>query len=164
MRPDHRQNHPRQLRQRPRPTAHANLRALATRTILPDVATHPDAPTYHDRYRIFAITCPFHDDGFWADLKANSPAEWADAVDFDSAIRHGSARATADGSPLRGRYFLHAARVPLDQVVLRPRRRSRDAPGCGPFTCPHPGEPAAAGPAAIDRVGGLVGSAGREVT
>ncbi|MET8147834.1 hypothetical protein ACIBSW_24765 [Actinoplanes sp. NPDC049668] len=88
------------------------------------------------------IGCPFHDDGFWADLKARSPAEFADAVDFDTAIRHGSARANADGHPLRGRYYLHAQRVPLDQVVLRPRRRSTpdDTPGCGPFTCPHPSE------------------------
>jgi 3'-phosphoadenosine 5'-phosphosulfate sulfotransferase (PAPS reductase)/FAD synthetase len=50
------------------------------------------------------IGCPFHDDGFWAALKANSPAEWADAVDFDRQIRHGSARANADGHPMRGRY------------------------------------------------------------
>jgi hypothetical protein len=88
------------------------------------------------------VGCPFHDDGFWADLKARSPAEWADAVDFDTAIRHGSARANADGKPLRGRYYLHAQRVPLDQVVLRPRNRrsADDTPGCGPFTCPHPGK------------------------
>ena len=83
------------------------------------------------------ITCPFHDDGFWADLKANSPAEWADAVAFDHAIRHGSARANADGHPLRGTYYLHPSRIPLDRAVLRPRGRSTDAPGCGPWTCPH---------------------------
>jgi hypothetical protein len=88
------------------------------------------------------VGCPFHDDGFWAGLKADSPAEWADAVAFDTAIRHGSARANADGQPLRGRYYLHAQRVPLDQVVLRPRdRRSPEGTlGCGPFTCPHPGD------------------------
>jgi hypothetical protein len=86
------------------------------------------------------VGCPFHDDGFWTDLKAHSPAEWADAVDFDRQIRHGSARANADGQPLRGQYYLHAQRLPLDQVVLRPRRRgsAEDTPGCGPFTCPHP--------------------------
>jgi hypothetical protein len=73
-----------------------------------------------DRHRIFAITCPYHDDGFWADLKARSPGEWADAVDFDTAIRHGSARANADGQPLRGRYYLHAHRGP--PVRAQPRR------------------------------------------
>lgn len=101
----------------------------------------------HDRsrYQIFAITCPFHDDAFWAALKEHSPAEWADAVAFDHAIRNGSARANADGHPLRGSFFLHASRVPLDEVVLRPRRiLYGERPGCGPWTCPHP-EPAGAG-------------------
>lgn len=106
------------------------------------------------------VGCPFHDDGFWADLKTRSPDEWADAVAFDQQIRHGSARATTDGHPLRGRYYLHAQRVPLDQVVLRPRRRSPagDAPGCGPFTCPHPSESADPEPADAGPV-----TAGREV-
>src|SRR5262249_21735814 len=85
-----------------------------------------------DRYQKFAITCSFHDDGFWADLKTNHPAEWADAVAFDDAIRHGSAKANADGHPLRGTYYLHASRVPLDEAVLRPSsRRAADRPGCG---------------------------------
>ncbi|MFD6754928.1 hypothetical protein [Micromonospora gifhornensis] len=83
------------------------------------------------------VGCPFHDDRFWADLKAHSPNEWAEAVAFDAAIRHGSARATADGHPLRGQFFLHRQRVPLDQVVLRPHPRPADPPGCGPWTCPH---------------------------
>jgi 3'-phosphoadenosine 5'-phosphosulfate sulfotransferase (PAPS reductase)/FAD synthetase len=83
------------------------------------------------------VGCPFHDDGFWADLQANSPAEWADAVAFDRAIRNGSAKANAEGHPLRGQFFLHRARVPLDEVMLRPRPRPADAPGCGPWTCPH---------------------------
>ncbi len=54
------------------------------------------------------------------------------------ALRNGSARANADGHPLRGQFFLHRQRVPLDQVVLRPRTPEPDAPGCGPWTCPHP--------------------------
>ncbi|SCE95055.1 hypothetical protein GA0070618_2152 [Micromonospora echinospora] len=48
-----------------------------------------------------------------------------------------SARANAEGHPLRGQFFLHRQRVPLDEVVLRPRLRLADAPGCGPWTCPH---------------------------
>jgi hypothetical protein len=66
--------------------------------------------------------------------------EWADAVAFDKAIRHGSARANADGHPPRGRFFPHRQRVPLDQVILRiPARAGSegDAPWCGPWTCPH---------------------------
>ena len=89
------------------------------------------------------LGCPFHDDAFWVRLKTEHPAQWADAVAFDHAIRHGSPRATADGHPRRGQFFLHHQRVPLDQVVLRPRSRAQpEVPGCGPWTCPHPGEPA----------------------
>ncbi|MEV0611634.1 hypothetical protein AB0I61_35375 [Polymorphospora rubra] len=61
------------------------------------------------------VGCPYHDDGFWLALRENSPTgrgcpvrrtqEWADAVAFDYAIRDGSARATADGYPLRGQFF-----------------------------------------------------------
>jgi 3'-phosphoadenosine 5'-phosphosulfate sulfotransferase (PAPS reductase)/FAD synthetase len=92
----------------------------------------PDTP------RSSCIGCPFHTDDFWAHLKADSPAEWADAVAFDHAIRNGSARANAHGQPLRGTFYLHPARVPLNEVVLRPRRGGEpDGPGCGPWTCPH---------------------------
>ena len=73
------------------------------------------------------LGCPYHDDRFWSALQAGSPAEWADAVTFDAAIRHGSARANADGHPLRGQFFLHRQRVPLDQVVLRPKPATDDS-------------------------------------
>lgn len=88
--------------------------------------------------RSSCVGCPFHRDDFWQDLKANSPAEWAQAVAFDHAIRHGSARANAAGHRLRRQFVLHSQRVPLDQVVLRPRPvPDLDGPGCGPWTCPH---------------------------
>lgn len=90
-----------------------------------------------DTPRSACLGCPYHDDDFWLRLKTDSPAEWADAVAFDAAIRHGSARATAGGHPLRGSFYLHPSRVPLDEVVLRPRTRAADRPGCGPWTCPH---------------------------
>ena len=78
--------------------------------------------------------------------RPTSPAEWADAVAFDAAIRHGSARANADGHPLRGQFFLHRQRVPLDQVVLRPRRtaarrRTCPAAGRGPARTPPNRDP-----------------------
>ncbi|GGK36504.1 hypothetical protein GCM10010124_31450 [Pilimelia terevasa] len=90
--------------------------------------------------RSSCLGCPFHSDDFWADLKAHKPAEWADAVAFDRAIRNGSARANAAGQPLRGQFFLHRQRVPLDEVILRPRTPGAgeaEALGCGPWTCPH---------------------------
>lgn len=92
--------------------------------------------------RSACVGCPYRTDTEWLRLKQTSPAEWADAVAFDTAIRHGSSRANASGHPLRGRFFLHASRVPLGEVTLRPRRPAPagapDRPGCGPFTCPHP--------------------------
>lgn len=84
--------------------------------------------------RSACLGCPYHDDTFWHDIKVNSPGEWADVVEFDAAIRHGSARANAAGHPLRGQFFLHPQRVPLDQVALRPKQKQA-RPGCGPWTC-----------------------------
>ncbi|GIJ12715.1 hypothetical protein ACFFMR_31005 [Micromonospora andamanensis] len=98
-----------------------------------------------DTPRSSCVGCPFHDDGFWLALREHSPQEWADAVAFDRSIRNGSARANADGHPLRGQFFLHRQRVPLDEVQLRPRPQLADTPGCGPWTCPHD-EPATADP------------------
>jgi len=81
--------------------------------------------------RSSCVGCPYHRDDFWHRLKTTSPAEWADAVAFDHAIRHGSTRANADGHPLRGQFFLHPSRVPLDQVMLRPRTAEpNDGQGC----------------------------------
>lgn len=64
------------------------------------------------------IGCPYHGNRQWRDLRDNQPAEWADAVDFDHAIRNGSARANAQGQPLRGQMFLHRSRVPLEQAPI----------------------------------------------
>ncbi|WP_243706114.1 hypothetical protein [Micromonospora sp. KC721] len=85
------------------------------------------------------VGCPFHDDGFWLALREHSPQEWADAVTFDRSIRSGSAPANADGHPLRGKFFLHRQRVPLDEVALRLRPRTRpDATVTVARTCAPP--------------------------
>lgn len=55
------------------------------------------------------IGCPFHGNAQWRALREN-PTEWADAVEFDRAIRKGGAR----GLPLNGEAFLHRSRIPLD--------------------------------------------------
>ncbi|WP_328463644.1 hypothetical protein OHA21_38500 [Actinoplanes sp. NBC_00393] len=96
-----------------------------------------------DTPRSACLGCPFHTDLEWVKLRDEDPAGWADAVAFDAAIRHGSARANADGHPLRGRFFLHRQRVPLDEAVLRPRTEEQQTPGCGPWSCPHPADVAA---------------------
>jgi hypothetical protein len=104
--------------------------------------------------RSACLGCPYHTDAEWARLRGRSPAEWADAVAFDTLIRNGSARANADGHPLRGQFFLHRQRVPLDQARLRPQPGDEaDTPGCGPWTCPHPDEQAPGAAIAGDGAG-----------
>jgi hypothetical protein len=56
------------------------------------------------------IGCPFMDNGRWRALRDNSPDEWADAVDFDAAVR----RMTR----IDGDVFLHRSLVPLPMVDL----------------------------------------------
>ncbi|MEU7171528.1 MULTISPECIES: hypothetical protein [Micromonospora] len=95
-----------------------------------------------DTPRSACVGCPFRTDAEWMRLRRDDPTGWTDAVAFDAAIRHGSARANAAGQPLRGQFFLHRQRVPLDQVTLRPRTEAgMDVPGCGPWTCPHTDPP-----------------------
>lgn len=54
------------------------------------------------------IGCPFHDDGYWARLKAESPGEFADAVAFDRQIRR-SGRMNSD-------QFVHPSMIPLGDI------------------------------------------------
>ena len=63
------------------------------------------------------IGCPFHTNAHWRMIK-ESPADWADAVDFDKQIRNGSARANAQGQSLNGEAFLHRSRVPLELAPI----------------------------------------------
>ena len=61
--------------------------------------------------RSACIGCPYHHDFEWRKLKIESPNEWEDAVEFDKAIRK------CEG--MRGDMFIHADRIPLDEVDLR---------------------------------------------
>lgn len=61
--------------------------------------------------RSACIGCPLHSDDEWRNL---APADFADAVEFDHAIR--------DLSNLHGQAFLHRDLVPLDMVDLRTER------------------------------------------
>jgi len=56
------------------------------------------------------IGCPFHDDHYWEAMKRDSPAEFADAVDFDKKIR--------TNPRLRDETFIHRSATPLDEAVL----------------------------------------------
>ncbi|MFF6847063.1 adenine nucleotide alpha hydrolase family protein [Streptomyces antimycoticus] len=64
------------------------------------------------------IGCPFHGNAQWRKLRDDHPDEWADAVDFDHAIRSGNARGNANGKPLLGEAYLHRSRLPLDQAPI----------------------------------------------
>lgn len=60
--------------------------------------------------RSACIGCPFHSNHEWRQLK-NNPKEWADAVEFDEAIRNSGGA--------RGDVYLHRSGVPLKYVDLR---------------------------------------------
>ena len=60
--------------------------------------------------RSACIGCPFHSNAEWRRMRDETPGEWADAVEFDKAIR------VAGG--MRGDTFLHRSCVPLDEVDL----------------------------------------------
>jgi hypothetical protein len=93
------------------------------------------------------IGCPYHGNSAWRDIRDNRPAEWADAVEFDLAIRKGGAR----GLPLDGEAFLHRSRLPLSiapiDKVTRAEWKARqgdlldvlaeegDPDGCSPYGC-----------------------------
>lgn len=64
------------------------------------------------------IGCPFHGNAQWRRLRDEAPQEWADAVDFDHAIRAGNARGNANGKPLLGEAYLHRSRLPLDEAPI----------------------------------------------
>ena len=114
-----------------------------------DPASARQYPTAGDRYRIFAITCPFHGNAGWRWIRDNDPDGWVEAVEFDKAIRDGYPRATTQGQQLRGQYFLHRSCQPLGDVDLDPpattKRHLRlvttnaveedDPDGCSPWSC-----------------------------
>lgn len=93
------------------------------------------------------IGCPFHGNAQWRKLRDESPEEWADAVEFDRAIRKGGSR----GLPLNGEAFLHRSRIPLDIAPIDRVTRSEwhdrqgdlldllaeegDPDGCSPYGC-----------------------------
>ena len=68
---------------------------------------YPEAP------KSACIGCPYHADHYWRWLRDTAPEAWADAVDFDRGIRGGIRGTTAES------LYVHASRVPLDEVDLR---------------------------------------------
>lgn len=60
--------------------------------------------------RSACLGCPFHSDAEWRAIKQN-PEEWADVVEVDKALREGG-----NIRGMRSPAFMHAKRVPIDQV------------------------------------------------
>jgi hypothetical protein len=101
--------------------------------------------------RSACVGCPFTSDKGWRSLRDHHPEQWAEAVEFDRAIRAGSARANASGVPLRGQAYLHPSLMPLDQAPIHPPHVDRkfrhlrlaptgerwegDPDGCSPWAC-----------------------------
>jgi hypothetical protein len=56
--------------------------------------------------------CPFHDNAYWRRMRDEVPADFADVVDFDAAIRTGLQSVDCDS-------YLHRSLVPLSEVDLR---------------------------------------------
>ena len=75
-----------------------------------DCLTWMETNGYMRPPRSSCIGCPFHSDAEWRDMRDNRPDEWADAVEFDDAVR--------DAGGMRGQTFLHRQCVPLDQADL----------------------------------------------
>lgn len=101
--------------------------------------------------RSACVGCPYTSDKGWRTLRDEHPEQWNQAVEFDRAIRAGSARANANGIPLRGQAYLHPSLKPLDQAPIDPPRVDRkyrhlrlvdtserwegDPDGCAPWAC-----------------------------
>lgn len=107
------------------------------------------------------IGCPFHGNAQWRELRDTNPAEWADAVAFDEAIRSGGS-----GKRLNGEAFLHRSRLPLsiapiDKItraelaaqqgdlleVMKDLAEEGDPDGCSPYGC-RSGDPVTPAPVA----------------
>ena len=57
------------------------------------------------------IGCPYHGNEMWREMRDHDKTSWADAVQFDRAIRNGF-------KGCRGTTYLHRSLKPLDQVDL----------------------------------------------
>jgi hypothetical protein len=95
------------------------------------------------------IGCPYNGNRRWRELRDNYPAEWADVVAFDEAIRH------PPGMPASYTGFLHRSLLPLTvapvdrvtsaewktrqgdllDVIADAELEDGDPDGCSPFGC-----------------------------
>jgi hypothetical protein len=63
------------------------------------------------------IGCPYHGNAYWRQMRDQRPDEWADACEFDEALRTMPPRRGERGEITKHRY-LHRSRRPLREVDL----------------------------------------------
>jgi hypothetical protein len=86
--------------------------------------TRQDCLSWNDRNgfdrppRSSCIGCPFHSDKEWRAIK-DDPEDWADAVEFDEALRDPNRELSPSIGILRASMYLHRKRIPLREVDLR---------------------------------------------
>lgn len=78
-----------------------------------------------DPPRSACIGCPLHSPSEWRRIRDEHPDEFADAVDFDRALRSPEFRATRAGSTLRSPVYLHRSGLPLDTPGLLDNEEDR---------------------------------------
>jgi hypothetical protein len=73
------------------------------------------AERYPDRHlpRSACIGCPYHTDHEWRHMRDNDPDSWAEALEFDDAVRDSPKR-----KGMEDQVFLHRQRIPLREVDL----------------------------------------------
>jgi len=73
---------------------------------------------YPEPPRSACLFCPFHSDHEWQRIKDGDPDEWQYVIDFEKRIQSVSSGCQV----MRSVPFLHPSLVPIDQVVLKPKK------------------------------------------
>lgn len=68
--------------------------------------------------RSACVGCPYRSDEQWRQMRDTSPDEWADAIEFDDAIRSDAGRAAASSVREDAPPFVHRSLIPLRAVDL----------------------------------------------
>jgi hypothetical protein len=76
---------------------------------------------YSTPHKSACLGCPYHSNLSWQEMKKNSPEEWKETVELDSALR--SSPQSLPGTT--GKIFLHRTAEPLGTADLTIRKRGR---------------------------------------
>lgn len=65
------------------------------------------------------IGCPYRSDEDWRDMKLYNPDDFADAVEFDYALRDPARKQWTIAGKLKGEAYLHDSLIPLGEIDFR---------------------------------------------